>query len=154
MTSVRTDSDKKLIFGNALALRDAGKYKEAADLFLDLAKDTDNLFEKAGMLLNATHALKGSGMFDLARNQLDLAREMLSFPPGSALGNEDDENRRRLIIWAELEDARISAAQDKLHEAMEKLNNALTNHQSEFRSARFADIYQTVQRDPHFYSPT
>lgn len=67
--------NRKLVFDKALALRDEGKYREAADLFLDLAKDTDNLFEKAGMLLNTTHALKGSGRFDLAKNQLDLVRE-------------------------------------------------------------------------------
>lgn len=147
---MRTDVDKKLTFGNALALRDAGKYKEAAKLFLDLAKDTDNLFEKAGMLLNATHALKGSGRLDLARNQLDLARQLLVLPSGTALSGADDQNRQRLVIGAELEAARISAEERKLQEAMASLDSILANHQSELRNSAFADIYWAIQRDRGF----
>lgn len=150
MSPVHTDADKKVTFGNALALRDAGKYEEAAGLFLQLAKDADNLFEKAGMLLNATHALKGSGRFDLARNQLDLARQLLALPSGTALTGADDQNRRRLVIGAELEAARISAEERKLQEAMASLDSILANHQPELRSPAFADIYWAIQRDRGF----
>jgi tetratricopeptide (TPR) repeat protein len=150
MTSVRTNADKKLNFDNALAFREAGKYKEAADLFLDLARDTDDLFEKVGMLLDATHALKGSGRVDLAKNQLDLVRELLSLPSGTPLSSADDENRRRLVIGAELEAARISAEEKKLPEAMAKLDSILTDHQSELRNPGFVDIYWAIQRDRGF----
>ncbi len=141
---------KNPIFDKAVALRDEGRYAEAADLFLDLAKDTDNLFEKAGMLLNATHALKGSGRLDQATNQLELARELLSLPQGVPLGGADDENRRRLLIWLELEDARISAAVSGPHEAIEKLNSILADHQSELGNPGFAEICLAVRRDLGF----
>lgn len=142
--------DKKALFKEAMALRDQAKYKEAADVFLGLAKTTDDLFEKAGMLLNLTHTLKASGRLDLAKSQLNAARELLSLPPNAVLGNADDENRRRLLIWAELEDARISEAENGLQEAIEELNGILANHQSELGKPAFAEIYQAVQRDRAF----
>jgi tetratricopeptide (TPR) repeat protein len=137
-------------FDKAMALRDEGKYKEAADLFLDLAKSTDNLFQKAGMLLNATHSLKGAGRLDLARNQLDAVRELVSFSPDAALGAVDVGNSRKLLIGIELEDARIFAAEKKLEEALAKLNSILTDHRSELHQHSFAEIYQAVQRDRAF----
>lgn len=79
--------DKQALFKEAMALRDQGKYKEAADVFLGLAKATDDLFEKAGMLLNLTHTLKASGSLGLAKTQLNAARELLSLPPNAVLGN-------------------------------------------------------------------
>jgi tetratricopeptide (TPR) repeat protein len=141
---------KKALFDKAMTLRDQGKYKEAADLFLDLAKATDDLFEKAGMLLNLTHTLKASGSLDLARSQLNTARELLSLPPNAVLGNADDENRRRLLIWAELEDARIVAAEDRLQEAIGSLNGILADHRSELSKPGFVEIYQAVRRDRAF----
>lgn len=142
--------DKKVQFQEAMALRDQGKYKEAADIFLSLAKAAEDLFEKAGMLLNLTHTLKASGRLDLAKSQLNAARELLSLPPDAVLGNADDENRRRLLIWAELEDARISAVENGLQDAIERLNSILANHQSEMGKPSFAEIYQAVQRDRAF----
>lgn len=142
--------DKKTLLKEAMALRDQRKYKEAADILLSLANTTEDLFEKAGMLINLTHALKGSGRLDLAKSQLSAARELLALPPNAVLGNADDENRRRLLIWAELEDARISEAESGLQKALEGLNCILTNHQSELSKPGFAEIYQAVQRDRAF----
>lgn len=142
--------DKKALFKEAMALRDQGKYKEAADVFLGLAKATDDLFEKAGMLLNLTHTLKASGSLGLAKTQLNAARELLSLPPNAVLGNADDENGRRLLIWAELEDARISAVENGEEGAVKQLNGILANHQSELSKPAFAEIYQAVQRDRAF----
>lgn len=142
--------DKKARFEEAMALRDQGKFKEAADLLLSLAKATDDLFEKAGMLLNLTHTLKASGSLDLAKSQLNAARELLTLPPNAVLGNADDENRRRLLIWAELEDARIVAAEEGLQEALDSLSRTLANHQSELYKPGFTEIYQAVQRDRAF----
>jgi tetratricopeptide (TPR) repeat protein len=138
------------IFDQAVALRQEGKYREAADLFLELARDTEDLFEKAGLLLNVTQALQAAGRRDLAKNQLAAVRELLFRTADAVLSGADEENRRRLQIGVELEDARISAAQDKLQEAMAKLNGILANHQSELLKASFADIYQAVQRDRAF----
>jgi tetratricopeptide (TPR) repeat protein len=143
--------DKKTLFKQALTLRDQGKFKESADLLLSLAIATDDLFEKAGMLLNLTDTLKAAGTLDLARTQLNAARELLIFPPNTVLGNADDENRRMLLIWAELEDASIVGADEKLQkEALASLNKTLADHQSELCRPNFAEIYQAVQRDRGF----
>lgn len=142
--------DKKASLKEAMTLRDQGKYEEAADLLLGLAKATDDLFEKAGILLNLTHTLKASGKLDLAKSQLSTARELLSLPPNALLANTDDENRRRLLIWAELEDVRISEAENGLQKALEGLNGILANHESELGKPGFAEIYQAVQRDRAF----
>lgn len=142
--------DKKALFKEAMSLRDQGKYKEAADVFLRLSEVTDDLFEKTGMLLNLTHTLKASGSVGLAKAQLNAARELLSLPPNTALGNADDENRRRLVIWAELEDARIFAVENGEGGALKELDCILANHQSELSKPAFAEIYQAVQRDRAF----
>jgi tetratricopeptide (TPR) repeat protein len=147
---MHTQMQRKVLFQEAMTLRDQGKYKEAADLFLDLAKATDDLFEKAGMLLNLTHTLKASGSSGLAKTQLSAARELLSLPRNAALGNADEENRRRLLIWAELEDARISVAENGEEDAVNRLDGILANHQSELSKPAFAEIYQAVQRDRAF----
>jgi len=70
--------------------------------------------------------------------------------PNAVLGNADDENRRRLLIWAELEDARIVAAEERLQEALGSLSRILANHQSELSKPGFAEIFQAVQRDRAF----
>jgi hypothetical protein len=91
--------DKKVLFKQALTLRDQGRFKEAADLLRSLVVAADGLFEKAGMLLNLAHTLRAAGTLDLARTQVNAARELLILLPNTVLGNADEENRRRLLIW-------------------------------------------------------
>lgn len=84
-------------FDKAVALREEGKYTEAADLLLSLAKGIDNVFGKAGMLLNVTHTLKASGKLDFARNQLRAVRELLSLPQDASLGAADEAGADYLL---------------------------------------------------------
>jgi tetratricopeptide (TPR) repeat protein len=142
------DSDSQ--FEKAVALARQGKHREAIDIFLGLANNTDNLFEKAEMLINAAHAFKEIEQFDLARNQLAAVRGLLHLPSHVPPSTANDAIRSGLLINLELEDARISAGEQKLEEALDKLNLLLTTHRSDLLKPNFAVTYQTVRRDRAF----
>jgi tetratricopeptide (TPR) repeat protein len=137
-------------FDKAVCLRQERKYREAAELFLDLSNRTDNVIEKAGMLLNVVQMFKEAGNLEQARRQLHAAREVLCLPPHARLLQADEENLRRLTIGVELESARISAGEGKLPEALAQLKDILAKHQSELNQPTFAEIYQAVERDRAF----
>ena len=144
------ESDSNWLFEQAVALREKGKHKEAADIFLGLATGADRPLDKAGMLLNVAHASKEMGQFDLARSHLEATRDLLRLPSGITLSNVDEENRRGLVIGVELEDARIFAGEHELQAAIDKLDLLLAKHRSDLLKPNFADINQTVQRDRAF----
>jgi tetratricopeptide (TPR) repeat protein len=133
-----------------LQLTEKGKHSEAVALFLTLANDTNNVLDKAGLLLNASHAFKELGQFDKARQHLRSVRELLAPSSGNQDSEIDEDNRRGLLIGAELEDARISAGEDALTEAVEKLNAILATHKIYLEQESFAGILQLVRRDLAF----
>jgi tetratricopeptide (TPR) repeat protein len=109
-----------------------------------------NLFRKAGMLLYVAHAFKEMGQFHLAGNQLEVVRGLLHPPSNIGLSSADEATRRQLLIGMELEDARISAGEQKLQEAVDKLDLLIAKHRSDLVDRNFAEIYQTVRRDRAF----
>jgi len=119
-------------------------------VFQFVSRNVPNLFRKAGILLYAAHAFKEMDQFDRARSQLEAARGLLQLPLDIGLSGADDETRRSLLIEIELEDARISAGEQKLQEAVDKLNFLLTEHRSDLLNINFDEIYQTVRRDRAF----
>lgn len=138
------------LFDKALSLSERGNHEEAARLFALLASKTDNLFDRAGILLNVAHEFKELRDFQHARIQLQAVRELLSVDPSVSLASADEENRRGLLIGTALEDARIWAAEEKVEEAIDKLNSLLADHQSELARPAFENIKQLIQRDRAF----
>jgi len=85
-----------------------------------------------------------------ARQHLRSARELLALPTGNEDAKIDQDNRRGLLIGAELEDARISAGEDRLTEAVEKLNAILATQKTYSEQESFAGIFQVAQKDLAF----
>lgn len=50
--------ERERLFEHGIELTEQGKHREAVALFLTLANDTNNALDKAGLLLNASHAFK------------------------------------------------------------------------------------------------
>ena len=138
------------LFDKALSLGERGNHEEAARLFALLASKTDNLFDKAGILLNVAHEFKELRDFQHARIQLEVVHELLSVDPSVSLASIDEENRRGLLIGAALEDARIWAAEEKVTEAIEKLNSLLADYQLELAKPAFESVKQLIQRERAF----
>src|SRR5258708_20411194 len=138
------------LFEKAVALGKQGKHREAADIFLDLASNSDNFFRKGGMLLYVAHAFKEMEQFDRARKQLEAVHGLLHLPPDLALSSADEATRRGLLIGIELEDPRISAGEQNLQEAVDKLDLLLAKHRADLLKPNFGEIYQTVRRDRAF----
>ena len=141
------DSD---VFGKAIRLRDEGQHNEAAEIFLSLARQIDNAFERAGMLLNVANSLKSAGHLADARKQLNLARELLISGQDCVFAKPDGEMRHRLLIGADVEEARISAAAGDVSGAIASLDAILTRQSSALSSDGYADVYQAIQRDRAF----
>lgn len=137
-------------FAKAVSLKDKGEYRQAAALFLDMSKSTDNFSEKVGMLLNVVQMLKETGDLEQAKKQLAAVQEALLLPPHTRLSQADEESRRKLVIGVQVEGARIFAGEGKLHEAMDTLDSVLAEHQSELSMPDFAEVNQAVQRDRAF----
>ena len=142
--------EREKIFEHGLELTENDKHREALALFLTLANDTNNVLEKAGLLLNASHAFKELREFDTARQHLTSVRHLLALPTGNEETEIDEDDRRGLLIGAELEDARISAGENRLTEAVEKLNAILATHKAYLGRESFAGILQLVQKDLAF----
>jgi tetratricopeptide (TPR) repeat protein len=126
-------------------LRDQGKFREAYDAFLAAAKNTDNILEKAGILLNASTTLTAACEYDLSRQQLDAVRELLLIAKQGTLSPSDQDELLGLLVGLELEEAEISSAEGRVSEALERMTKALKRHEPELRIPRRLEIYDDLQ---------
>jgi hypothetical protein len=78
----------------ACALREEGNFREAYALFMFAANLTENLLERAGILLNAATNLTQSDEQERSRNQLKQIRELLGSMNPSAFTRERSTNWR------------------------------------------------------------
>jgi tetratricopeptide (TPR) repeat protein len=142
--------NKDQTYRDAVTLREEGRYEQAAQLFLEVSRSTDNFLKKAGMLLNVVNALKDAGDLEGARKHLVAASELLSLVPNARLGLSDEQNWRMLLIGVALEDARLVAKEGRSHEAIAKIDSLLTEHQYELTKPDFLEVYVAIQRDRAF----
>jgi tetratricopeptide (TPR) repeat protein len=130
---------------HACALRGQGKFREAHDAFLAAAKNTDNILEKAGILLNASTTLTAAREYGLSRQQLDEVRELLLIAKQGTLSPSDRDELLGLLVGLELEEAEISSAEGKVSEALERMAKALKKYQPELRTGPRLEIYDDLQ---------
>jgi tetratricopeptide (TPR) repeat protein len=137
-------ADSELL-NRASALRAKGEYREAYPLFVAAADTADNDLEKAGILIDAITNLTQLHEFQNARTGLAKIRELLSRVDSSKLDSDAQDNFYRVNIWAEIEQAEILAAEDKLHEAIAKLTEMLTEERLELEAPEHRRAYDEVQ---------
>jgi len=131
----------------AETLRDCGKFKEAYDAFLDAAEHTDNIVEKADLVLNATTNLTQLHEFDAAREQLDRVRQLLSVSvlPNKTGNPPDQQNVRRLAVCVEIEEAEILAAEKRLNSAVARLSRIVEEFGLNKGEPSLESLYDEVQ---------
>jgi hypothetical protein len=87
----------------AYALREKGNFREAYGLFMLAANRTENLLERAGILLNAATNLTQSDEQERSRNQLKQIRELLGSMNPSAFTSDEQDEFIRVTVSIEIE---------------------------------------------------
>lgn len=142
--------ENSALLRRAIALRDKGEYKEALDIFVSLADKQEGLLEKAGMLLNVVNTLPNAGQVELAKTQLDSVRSLLSSSGGCDADHLYPRYHRYLTIAADLEDARISEAEGKFKDTIDKIDRLRTEFKADLQDAEFQELHWAIERERGF----
>jgi tetratricopeptide (TPR) repeat protein len=139
--------ENSVLLQTALKLRDKGKYREALDIFVGIVDKLENPLERAEMLLNIVNTLPNSGQLELAKTQLESVRSLLS---SSLARDSDDPYPRYLTIAADLEDARISEAEGKFNDAIDKIDRLRTEFNADLLEVQFQELHWAIERERGF----
>jgi tetratricopeptide (TPR) repeat protein len=137
-----TDSQ---LLDKACALREQAKFREAYGLFMLAANQTDNLLEKAGILLNAATTLTQSDEQERSRNQLNQIRGLLASMNPSAFSPDEQDEFIGVTVGVEIEEAEILATKAKIEAAIEQLTATLERFKDELREPRLIGTYDEIQ---------
>jgi tetratricopeptide (TPR) repeat protein len=129
----------------ACALREEGNFREAYGLFMLAANRTENLLEKAGILLNAATNLTQSDEHERSRNQLKQIRELLANMNPSALTSDEQDEFVRVIVGIEIEEAEVLVTEGKIEAAIEQLGATLERFKDEIKETSRIEIYDDIR---------
>lgn len=135
------------LFREGTDLEAKGKYREAAQIFLNLSAIAENGMLKINSLIHATHALKETGQLKAARDLLEKTRSFLSIVSDGQLDGAEKEYIHGLEINLDLEAARITAGEGNAQGAVAELELLLAKHRSNLQIPSFAEIYRMVRRE-------
>src|ERR1700722_12295914 len=93
-------------FETADILSSQGKFKAASDVFLEAAKHTDNILEKAAIILSAVAALVSAGELDQAKKQLEYAKVLMATCLEAGT-NPNEEDMMRIAIGIKFEEVNL-----------------------------------------------
>ena len=145
-----TDSQ---LLDKAWALREEAKFLDAYDFFMLAANQTDNLLERASILLHATTTLTQSGQQSRSRNQLKQIRELLETVDLSQLSKHKQDEHIHVLVGLEIEEAEILVTEHKIENAIEHLVATLARFKNEIQKPSRIDIYDEIQtRRAYFLS--
>ena len=129
----------------ACALRDEGNFHEAYRLFMLAANRTENLLDRAGILLNAATSLTQSNEQERARNQLKQIRELLGSMNRSGFSKDEQDEFVRVAVGIEIEEAEVLETEGKTEAAIEQLAATLTRFEDEIQEPSRTEIYDEIQ---------
>ncbi len=129
----------------AYALREEGSFREAYGLFMLAANRTENLLERAGILLNAATNLTQSDEQERSRNQLKQIRELLGSMNPSAFTSDEQDEFIRVTVGIEIEEAEVLLTEGKIETAIEQLDPTLERFKNEIKGPRRIEIYDEIQ---------
>jgi len=118
-------------FNRAIALRDAGKVKEALREFVALAEATVDLEEKAALLGNQCTCLTILGLYQEARKQLTLA---LSIAP-----------KTQCLLYHQYVDAALSGHEGQWSRTLQLVERLLEEYGELLLQPEHRRLYQDVQ---------
>jgi len=137
-----TDSQ---LLDRAYALREEGNFREAYGLFMLAANRTEDLLERAGILLNAATNLTQSDEQERSRSQLKQIRELLGSMNPSTFTAEEQDEFIRVTVGIEIEEAEVLVAEGKIEAAIEQLGATLEKFTVEIKEPRRIESYDEIQ---------
>jgi len=117
------------------------------DIFVRGADKQENPIARAGMLLNVVNTLPNSGQLERAKAPLESVRSLLSFSLAHNSDHRYPRYRRYLTILADLEDARISEAEGKFNDAIDKIDRLRTDFKVDLQKAQFQGLHLAIVRE-------
>jgi tetratricopeptide (TPR) repeat protein len=133
------------LLNEACALRDRGNFLEAYEKFVAAADRTDNLIEKAGILLNASTTLTAHREYRASRRQLDAARKYAETAKTGKLGIGDQDELFGVLVGVEIEEAEILSREAHESLALDKLTAILSEHQFDLQMPAHLTISDNIQ---------
>jgi len=129
----------------AYALREEGNFREAYGLFMLAANRTENLLERAGLLLNAATNLTQSDEQERSRNQLKQIRELLGSMNPSGFSKDEHDEFLGVTVGIEIEEAEVLVTEGKIEAAIEQLAATLARFEDELQEPSRIEIYDEIQ---------
>src|ERR1700676_335454 len=129
-------------FLKACDLRERGKLAEAYQAFRELADETTDALDKAGILVHAAKTLKLQERYSEAERQLRAARELAANDLGQS---SSDARIAHLEVYLDYEDADLLWKQGENGEALAKFDQALQKYQKRLQEPDFRDFYEIMQ---------
>jgi len=129
----------------AYALREEGNFREAYGLFMLAASRTENLLERAGILLNAATNLTQTDEQERSRNQLKQIRELLGSMNPSGFSKDEQDEFVRVTVGIEIEEAEVLATEGKIEAAIERLAATLVRFKDEIQQPSRIEFYDEIQ---------
>jgi tetratricopeptide (TPR) repeat protein len=129
----------------ACTLREEAKFREAYGLFMLAASQTDNLLEKAVILLNAATNLTQANEQERSRNQLNQIRELLGSMNPSGFSKDEQDEFVRVTVGIEIEEAEVLVTEGKIEATIERLAATLARFEGEIQEPNRIEIYDEIQ---------
>lgn len=115
----------------AVALRDSGRVQEAIRKFDELARSTEDLKEKASLLVNQARCYRLLKQFAEARRQLSFARRVAP--------------ETQLLAYVEFEEAVLHWHEGERSEALDVLDNLVSDERQLLMQTEHRELYEQVQ---------
>jgi tetratricopeptide (TPR) repeat protein len=129
----------------ANTLREEGNFREAYGLFMLAANRTENLLERAFLLLHAATNLTQSYEQERSRNQLKQIRELLGSMNPSGFSKDEQDEFVRVKVGIEIEEAEVLETEGKTEAAIERLAATLARFEAEIQEPSRIEIYDEIQ---------
>jgi tetratricopeptide (TPR) repeat protein len=134
-----------LRFEAACKLRDQGQLDEAVQEFINIAQETSDPTDKAGVLLNAATIFKSVGKFDLALETMSQVKAIVSNLGLSEQQSSEDDRKVWLQMAVGFEEAEILQMQGKRDEALAKFERLESQFSTYLHTATHRNDYEMIR---------
>jgi tetratricopeptide (TPR) repeat protein len=136
------------LLDKAWPLRKGGEFRASYEILLEAANLASDPMEKASALIAGVTDLLSLQEIEWAKKQLSIVKSILADPRSRSTSDEDE--RTRLNLGAELQEALIAVAEGRQKEALAAFDFLLKTYKTKLEVSYFRDIRETVLAERAF----